>query len=188
MLYCLARNPAKLAKLRNEIDSAYAIDQIIPTYSQVRSLPYLRACLDEAMRLRPILAAGMQRLTPPEGIMIAGNWVPGGVNVAVSAYIAHRDPLIFGTDANDFRPERWLDADLDKRRQMQRCFLAFSAGARVCIGKNITYMEQSILVAAMVKRYDFKLPSTQWEMDWEEFFNMWPRELPMILQRRSGSI
>lgn len=81
-MYCLAKNPEKLAVLRKELDAALGgseddmgHDNI--SYAQVRGLPYLKACLDESMRLRPALSAGQQRRTPPEGMTVGGTWVEG---------------------------------------------------------------------------------------------------------------
>ncbi|KAI6881205.1 cytochrome protein, partial [Hortaea werneckii] len=79
VMYCLTKNPEKLLKLRKELDNSlsHLSPEDLPAYSHVRDLPYLRACLDEAMRLRPSLSPGLQRETPPEGLAIGGEWVPG---------------------------------------------------------------------------------------------------------------
>ncbi|KAK3076034.1 hypothetical protein LTR53_000079 [Teratosphaeriaceae sp. CCFEE 6253] len=180
VMHCLAKQPTALKKLRAEVDGAVEDTSSGPMYSQVRSLPYLRACLDEAMRLRPALTAGQQRETPPEGMTIAGEWVPGGVFVSVPAYVAHRDPVVF-PEPEEFRPERWLG---ESGKLSQRYSLTFSQGGRVCIGKNITYIEQTMLVAAMVRRYNFVLPYEPWEVEWEEYFNLYPKSLPLRLSRR----
>ena len=79
------------------------------------------------------------------------------------------------------QPERWLG---EEAKNFQKYILTFSAGGRVCIGKNITYLEQSLLVAALVRRYDFELPSQAWKMEWEEYFNSWPKQLPVRFTRR----
>lgn len=100
--------------------------------------------------------------------------------VSIPAFTAHRDPSIF-PQPDAFYPERWLG---DGGKAFQKHILTFSAGGRVCIGKNITLLEQSMLIAAMVRRYDFALPSPGWVMQWEEHFNMWPRSLPLVFRQR----
>lgn len=102
--------------------------------------------MDEAMRLRPSLSPGLQRETPTEGISIDGEWVAGNTMVSVSPFIAHRDPDIF-PNPSSFVPERWLE---DQSRRFAKYILTFSAGGRVCIGKNIAYLELSPLVAAIM--------------------------------------
>ena len=181
VIYFLAKHPDKLRKLREEIDATFnSVPSSVPSYSQVRNLPYLRACLDESMRLRPSLSPGMQRETPSEGLSIAGEWIAGNTMVSVAPFVVHRDPTVF-PEPNAFVPERWLDG---KSKDLQKYFFTFSAGARVCIGKNLSYLEQSVLVAAVVRRYDFGLPSADWTMEWEEYFNTWPKRLPLEFRHR----
>lgn len=181
-MYCLVNHPTKLSKLRDELQRATAGNEPsdVLSYEQVRDLPYLRACLDEAMRLRPSLSPGMQRETPPEGLAVGAEWIPGNTQVSVSPYIAHRDPKVF-PDPTSYIPERWLG---NGAKDISKYILTFSAGGRICIGKNITYLEQSILLASVVQRYDFSLKSAEWAMPWEEYFNSWPKVLPLQLSRR----
>jgi cytochrome P450 len=177
VMYCLAQHPEKLSRLQEELTKAIPADPslVIPSYEQVRDLPYLRACIDEAMRLRPSLSPGLQRETPSEGLAVDGEWISGNVMVSVSPFVAHRDPALF-PNPTSFVPERWLD---EKSKEFSKYILTFSAGGRICIGKNIAYLEQTILVAAIVRRYQFSLPSPTWQMGWEEYFNTWPRSLPL---------
>lgn len=106
--------------------------------------------------------------------------------VSIPAFTAHRDPAVFTSPAV-YLPERWLG---EAGKQLHKYTLTFSAGGRVCIGKNITMLEQSLLVAAVVRKYDFELPSSDWKMQWEEHFNMWPKALPLVFRPRSvgGSV
>lgn len=183
-VYCLAKHPDKLAALIAEIDENVDAAQDISRYDQLRRLPYLRACIDESMRLRPALSAGMQRENPVQGATIAGNHIPGNVFVSVPAFVSHRNPAIY-PDPESFIPERWLG---ECGKELQRYNMAFSAGGRVCIGKNIAYIELSMALAALVRRYTFALPSEDWKVQWEEHFNMWPTALPLVLRRRAKNI
>ncbi|KAK7715681.1 hypothetical protein SLS63_011357 [Diaporthe eres] len=180
VMYYLLRNPKALSRLRQEIDQAVADDVIIAPDAAVRNLPYLRACLDESLRLSPPVAFGLNRKTPEAGMYIDGHWIAGGTTVAVPAYTAHRNPDIFD-EPEEFRPERWLG---DGAKRAQASFIPFSTGGRGCIGRNISYMEQSILVATLVRRYDFELPSPDWQLQWEEAFNLWPGPMPLSIRRR----
>ncbi|KAK9857733.1 hypothetical protein MYU51_019929 [Penicillium brevicompactum] len=148
----------------------------------VRNLPYLKACLDESLRLSPPVSRGLERKTPPEGMRILGENIPGNVTVSVPTYAAHRDPETFA-DPEIFRPERWFEDD-ERVKQMRAVFIPFSTGSRACIGRNITFIEQQILVATLVHRYDFALPSKDWMLEWEEAFNLWPAQMPLKIWRR----
>ncbi|KAI9146737.1 NADPH--cytochrome P450 reductase [Paramyrothecium foliicola] len=154
VIYQLLRNPETLEKVRREVDDALEPDEIIAPYDKVKHLPYLRACLDESLRLFPPTPQGLGRKTPPEGLCIMGHYVPGNTSVSISALVAHRDETAF-PEAEKFIPERFLG---EKGKELQSAFLAFSAGARGCIGRNISYLEQAVLVASVIHRYDFALP------------------------------
>ncbi|KAJ2897481.1 hypothetical protein MKZ38_004648 [Zalerion maritima] len=179
VLYQLLKNPETLAKLQEEVDGVLDEDEIVASYDKVKHLPYLRACLDESLRLFPPTPQGLTRKTPPEGIWIMDYFVPGNTTVAVSSLVAHRDESVF-PDAERYIPERWLG---EKGKELQSAFLTFSAGARGCIGRNISYLEQTVLIASVVHRYDFALPCG-FEIKREETLNHLLGEMPVKLWRR----
>ena len=78
------------------------------------------------MRLHPPNCPAIERLVPSGGISIHGYYLPGGTNIAMSAYAVHRNTSIYGADANRFRPERWLDADPASKKLMEASFMAVS--------------------------------------------------------------
>ncbi|KAH8898907.1 cytochrome P450 [Thozetella sp. PMI_491] len=178
-MYWLIKNPACLAKLRAEVNSVLEPDEVIAPYEKVKHLPYLRACLDESLRLTPSTSFGLPRRTPPEGAYVRGEFIPGGTNLSISAYVMHRDPVAF-PDPEAYKPERWLG---EKGKQLQPYFIAFSTGARGCIGRNISYLEQTVLLASVVHRYDFALPSPDFEIQRMETTNLMPGPLPLKIWR-----
>lgn len=90
------------------------------------------------MRIWPSVAFPYQRRTPPEGIEIASQWIPGSVLVGSNAFVIHRDKSVFGQDAAEFRPERWLESSPEQISLMNRHMIQFGAGSRTCLGKNIS--------------------------------------------------
>jgi cytochrome P450 len=180
VMYQLLKNPQCLKKLCKEIDAVLDPEEIIAPYDKVKHLPYLRACLDESLRLFPPTSHGLPRETPPEGINILNDYVSGGVSVSISALVAHRDEKVF-VQADKYIPERWLG---EEGKALQPYFIAFSAGARSCIGRNISYLEQAKLIATLVHRYDFALPSPNWELKRLETMNLILREMPVKIWRR----
>ncbi|CAM1508744.1 Fc.00g055920.m01.CDS01 [Cosmosporella sp. VM-42] len=193
VVYQLLKNPKCMKKLRTEIDlaldageqddaenmSEYYEDGVIP-YDRLKHLPYLRACLDESLRLFPPTVHGLLRLTPEVGMNIVGDYVPGGVSVMMSALTAHRDPAVF-PDGDSFIPERWLG---EAGKALQPYFLSFSAGARGCIGRNISYLEQTVAVGTLLRRYEFALESPDWELKRLETLNWILGEMPVKVWRR----
>ncbi|PYH95395.1 cytochrome P450 [Aspergillus ellipticus CBS 707.79] len=181
VMYQLLRNPQCLAQLRAEVDGVLEADEVIAPYDKVKHLPYLRACLDESLRIFPPTAHGLPRETPAEGMEILGQWVPGHTTVSMSAYVAHRDERAF-PQADQYLPERWLG---EEGKALQPYFVAFSAGARSCIGRNISYLEQTKILATLVHRYDFALPSPQWELQRLETMNLILGDMPVKVWRRA---
>ncbi|KAJ9664237.1 hypothetical protein H2198_000455 [Neophaeococcomyces mojaviensis] len=177
----LIRHPEHLQRLRAEVDEVLDDSEVIASYDKVRDLPFLRACIDEGLRLIPPTSAGLARRTPPEGAQILGEWIPGDTSVSMTIYSAHRDSKVF-PDPEAFQPQRWLDAE--ERKKMEPFFIPFSAGARGCIGRNISYLEQIVVVATLVHRYDFALPSPSWKCQRHEAFNILVGELPIKIWKR----
>jgi cytochrome P450 len=130
------RNPSAYAKLTTEIDEADASGFLSPVvqYHEAVGLAYLNACCKEGMRLHPSVGMTLPRHVPKGGCNIAGQWFPEGTRVGVNAAVVQRDKTIFGQDANDFVPERWLSKDAAR---MERYMLHFGGGSRTCIGKNV---------------------------------------------------
>ncbi|KAK9779566.1 putative Cytochrome P450 [Seiridium cardinale] len=180
VMYWLLKNPECMKKLREEVDYVLDDDEVVAPYDKVKHLPYLRACLDESLRITPSTTFGLPRRTPPEGAMILDEFIPGDTTVSVSAYVAHRDPEVF-PNPERFEPERWLG---DKGKDLQPYFISFSAGARGCIGRNISYLEQTVLLATVVHRYELALPYPEWEPERRETFNLMPGPMPVKLWKR----
>ena len=130
-MYLLTANPRAAAKLREELDAELGPledAESVPAFDAVKNLPYLRACVDEAMRMRPPLRGGLPRVTPREGMLIDGQWIAGHTTVSVPTYTLHHDPDLF-EDPWTYKPERWL---AENAGDLQQVFIPFSAGGRGC--------------------------------------------------------
>lgn len=180
-LYQLLRTPRVMGLLRDELDAALDPDEGVAPYDKVKHLPYLRACLDESLRLFPPTPHGLPRKTPPEGMTVMGQYIPGDTTVSVSALVAHRDESAF-PDPDEFRPERFLG---EQAKALQSSFIAFSAGSRGCIGRNISYLEQAVLLASLVHRYEFAMVDG-FELQRLETMNHILGDLPLKVWRREG--
>jgi len=181
ILHLLIRHPFHLATLKEELDSVLDLDEVVAPYDKVKDLPFLRACIDEGLRIIPPTSAGLPRRTPPEGTHILGEWIPGNTSVSMPIYAAHRDPEVF-PEPEQFNPHRWMN--LVERKRMEPYFIPFSTGARGCIGRNISYLEQIVVLASLVHRYDFALSDPDWELEQHEAFNLLMGEMPLKIWRR----
>ncbi|RDL41768.1 uncharacterized protein BP5553_01747 [Venustampulla echinocandica] len=135
VFYYLAKSPAVYREVLAELDKAFAEGQLsIPVkFSEAIKLPFLCACIKEAMRMHPSVQLTMPRLSPKGGMEVCGEYIPAGYRLGMNAAVIHRDPNIFGQDADVYRPSRWLEGNATF---MDRYMLQFGAGTRTCIGKN----------------------------------------------------
>ncbi|KAJ5709485.1 cytochrome protein [Penicillium malachiteum] len=183
-LYLLLKNPNCLQKLRDGVASVLDPDETVAAYDKVRHLPYLRACIDETLRLYPPVSMNLPRRTPPEGATILDDFIAGDTSVSISAYVVHRNPAVF-PEPETYRPEHWLG---EAGKELQPYFVAFSAGARGCIGRNISYLKQTVLLASLVNRFEFALPSPDWKPTIRETTNLNSGPMPLKIWRRDASV
>ncbi|PGH33081.1 hypothetical protein GX50_04063 [[Emmonsia] crescens] len=164
VFYHTMKNPACLRKLVDELKTAVNNGMIenrpsgLVSWSESQMLPYLDACVKEAFRMHPAAGLPLERITPPAGAEICGQQIAGGTIVGCSAWVIHRRLEIFGEDADVYRPERWLDSDPEKVKEMNATMFHFGAGARTCIGKNISLMEIYKLVPSFLRRFEVGAP------------------------------
>lgn len=142
IIHNLITNPLCYNKLQSELDEWDAAGKLSDPIqeSEARRLPYLQAVLKEAMRIHPSVGLIMERHVPKGGTTISGTFIPEGTIVGINPWVVARDKRIYGEDADIFRPERWLEADEEQLKEMERSSLVFGAGSRSCIGKHISMM------------------------------------------------
>lgn len=159
ILYLLIKHDAVRQKLLDELDAVLGAEDVIPTYDQVKDLPYLRACVDEALRLRPPLSLGLPRKTTAD-TTIAGHIVKAGVTVSVPTWSLHHNESLF-PNADAFVPERWLEEDTEN---LKRYVMPFSQGPRACLGRNLAFLEMLTIVPTMMRRYEFAFIEPDFEL------------------------
>jgi cytochrome P450 len=125
----LRQHPETLAKLRQELETAKAAGELSPivTWKEARKLPYLEACVHETGRIHPPFGLNLERVVPAGGLDICGQHMPEGTIVGMNGWVVHRDQAVFGADAEDWRPERWIEADDATRKKMESCLLTVRA-------------------------------------------------------------
>ena len=146
------KNPLILDKAAEEIRSCVTSTEEI-TDSKLSSLRYLRACVDETMRLCPPKASSLPREVLRGGITIDGVQVPEGMTVGTSVYALHHDPDIY-PDPFVYNPDRWLVRPQDRR--MQAAFCPFLKGPRMCPGQTVAYFAIELALFHLVYRYELR--------------------------------
>ncbi|UZJ55243.1 hypothetical protein CBS101457_004563 [Exobasidium rhododendri] len=182
ILYHLCTNPKALKKLQEELDRELKESEEVPLYAEVQELPYLQAVISESLRYHSTSALGLPRSIPPGGATLAGKFFPEGAIVSVPAFTIHRDKSTFGPDADSYNPDRWLNG---KRQELEKYFVPFSLGPRACVGRNVAMQELSILIGAIIRRYDIVLESPDAPLETIEGFLRKPSGCNIGLSRRS---
>jgi cytochrome P450 len=161
VFYYLLRHPAALEKLRAEIEANFSSwKEINHAGTSLSSLPYLRAVIDETMRLAPPVPGVLPRDVIREGATIDSQFYPAGTELGVPIYALHHNESYY-PEPFSFKPERWI---VDKATGVtkedvevaQSAFTPFSIGHRGCIGKNLAYVELTIAVARAVSRFEME--------------------------------
>lgn len=160
VFYFLLKHPPVMQRLLAELteqkqNGNFARPDGLVDWNEVRELPYLSATIKEALRCHPAAGLSLERVTPAEGTTLCGHFIPGGTIVGCSAWTLHRSP-IFGEKVNEFRPERWIEATVEKRRLMDNTLFTFGAGSRTCIGKNISLLEMYKFVPAVLMAFEVR--------------------------------
>ncbi|KAH7346262.1 cytochrome P450 [Rhexocercosporidium sp. MPI-PUGE-AT-0058] len=161
IFYYIVTNHRVYSRLQKELDEANLHRPVIRD-SESRNLRYLQACVQEGLRVWPPVASLIYKATPPEGDTQNGQFIPGGTNIAYSAWAVHRSKAMYGADADMFRPERWLEAEGEKLQAMNRSAeLVFGTGKYGCLGKTIAFLELNKVFAEMFLRFDFSVVDPQ---------------------------
>ncbi|KAI1629074.1 cytochrome P450 [Exophiala viscosa] len=186
-MYQLAKHPDKQRRLRDELYSGLPpTARPIASFADLQNIQYLRACLDESFRVRTPLGFGLPRKVVEPGVVISGHKISPGTTVSAPLYSLHLNEDLFH-DAKSFIPERWLPCDEytdssfqtspEERKNLKDYVLPFSLGSRACIGRNLAYMELSIVIAALIMSFDWELARPAEKMVTVERFNSNPKEL-----------
>lgn len=172
VVYYGLKNPEVWSRLVAEIREAVPKSSLPPAYKDVRNLPYLEAVVRESSRYHPGVAMTLERYVPKGGYTLSnGDYLPEGLAVGMNPYIVCRNKAVFGADANEFRPERWLRDENSGETQeefktrltaMNKADLSFGAGARICIGKNMALWQVFKVLATLIALYDFELVTKEW--------------------------
>ncbi len=143
-IYHLHRNRATLVKLQDELDS---LPDLQP--STLAAAPYLKAVVQETLRIHPIVTETLRKLKTP---MELGDYtIPAGMAVASATVLAHRNAQTY-PEPDSFRPDRFLGRSYSPFQ-----YMPFGGGHRRCIGAAFAGYEMAIVLGTLLKKYEFEL-------------------------------
>ncbi|KAH6644601.1 cytochrome P450 [Boeremia exigua] len=187
VFFLLCRHPEYQHILFEEISGLPSHEDIIED-SHLLNKPIILGIINETLRLYPPVPGGLQRVTPPEGAIIAGRYIPGDTIVSTPTYALHRDPRAF-IRPNEFVPERWTSQpDLVVRRD---AFVPFSYGTYNCAGKPLAMMQLRMVIAMVVRKFELSFaPGKKRECerfieDQADCFTLHLHPLPLLLKERT---
>ncbi|CAG1959033.1 unnamed protein product [Fusarium graminearum] len=159
-LFHILHTPEVEKTLTETVDQLFGESHDIPSLIQLEQVKYLRACVNEALRLGMGVPGTLPRIVPKQAqpFVVEGKVIPPGTLVGMSAYTMNTDPQIWGQDAKSFNPARWLGPD-SKELEKQLC--TFSKGARQCIGMNLAYAEITMTLAHFFHYFKMELKTKE---------------------------
>ncbi|EMD34553.1 hypothetical protein CERSUDRAFT_75518 [Gelatoporia subvermispora B] len=169
-MYHLIKNPETIRKLREEIDDKIG-DRVV-SIKDVNKLPYLLAVMRETLRLTPSVP---QRGTSPINVttLADGKYtIPQGMTIVVNVSAAHRDPLVWGDDADEFRPERMMDGKFEALPA--NAWQPFGYGMRGCIGRVFAWQEVQLILIVLLQKFDFVFHDPSYDLHIKQVFSIKP--------------
>ncbi|KAJ7964142.1 Cytochrome P450 [Quillaja saponaria] len=123
-------------------------------FDEADRLVYLKASLAETLRLYPSVPQDF-KYAITDDVLPDGTFVPAGSTVTYSIYSVGRMKGIWGEDCMEFKPERWLSVEGDRFEPPKDSykFVAFNAGPRTCLGKDLAYLQMKSVASAVLLRY-----------------------------------
>ncbi|KAI0199420.1 cytochrome P450 [Astrocystis sublimbata] len=166
--FYLSRNEECYKKLAEEIRSTFSSGAEIRTGSRLSGCRYLRACIDESLRMSPPVPTTLWREAAPserseQPLIIDGHVIPPGTQIGVNIYSLRHNKTYF-PEPFRFFPDRWLEGK-ETGLANHDAFVPFSVGQRGCAGKAMAYLEMSLVLAKTLWYFDFEAARSKGDSD-----------------------
>ncbi|KAF1793617.1 Ribonuclease H-like domain [Phytophthora cactorum] len=146
-------------KVRREL--AYKLPRLgleaeSPSLEDIDALIYLEAAIRECIRLNPV-APILQRIAAQDTTLYNGTFIKAGTRIILPHYAMGHLETVWGSDAEEFKPERWIDDNTGKLIHVSPYkFTAFLAGPRMCLGMRFALAEMKITLATIFSKFDIQ--------------------------------
>ncbi|KAK0245097.1 cytochrome P450 [Armillaria nabsnona] len=153
LLYELAAHPEHQSIIREELKQSY--------HNDYDSLPFFNAAIKEALRLHPFVHT-LPRAAPHDDVLPLTGFktlaISKGQTLFCSIYLYNRLSSIWGADAEEWNPARFLDKNIPVSLGVYANLMTFSTGSRSCIGWRFAVMEIQTVLANLIRNFEFSLP------------------------------
>ena len=175
----LRGRPDALVKATEELDRVIGRERLV-TEGDIPNLQYIEAIVKETTRLHPVTPLLSPRISR-EDASVDSYDIPAGTLVFANVWAIGRDPAVWGDDADEFRPERFVGSSVDVKGQDFE-LLPFGSGRRMCPGIGIGLKMVQVVLANLVHGFAWRLPDgmAKEELSMEETFGLtMPRMVPL---------
>ncbi|KAF8987969.1 cytochrome P450 [Cyathus striatus] len=153
-ILAMVKYPAAAKAAQEELDRVVGRDRM-PTFADRDSLPYITACVRETLRWKTVAPVGVPHRSV-EDDWYEGHFIPKGTIVIPNQWAMNKDTRVYGPDADDFKPERHLDADGNLGPAPfgthDEGHVGYGFGRRICVGRHVAnnslYMDMACLLWA----------------------------------------
>ncbi|KAL8723367.1 MAG: hypothetical protein Q9181_007300 [Wetmoreana brouardii] len=160
--WAISKDPHVWDRLQQEVNAIESpLGERRPIFDELKDMRYLRAVLNESLRLHPVVPGNNRQAVTDTVIPLGGGedgkspvFVPKGTIVDYMVYAMHRRQDFYGEDAEEFRPERWLDEGNKKGLRVGWEYLPFNGGPRICIGQQFALTEVSYITVRLMQEFD----------------------------------
>ncbi|KAG9250652.1 cytochrome P450 [Emericellopsis atlantica] len=185
-IYHIIQYPTALAKVRAEIadaqENGLCLGDVV-SFRDANRLPYLQACIKESLRMFSPTTMGLPRKVPEGGLTIGSRFFTKGTILSVSSQVIHASTEIWGPDAGQWKPQRWLIGDT---RDMEKNWLVFSAGYMTCPGRHFAMMQIVKVTASLIRDFDFDRVDPKKAWKWQANFTALTHSWPVWVRHYSG--
>ncbi|ORY02372.1 cytochrome P450 [Clohesyomyces aquaticus] len=183
VFFYLLKNPEAYHKAQQEVDDVIGKGAI--NVEHLSKLPYINAVLREVLRLSP--TAPVISLHAKEDTTLGGKY-PVTKDTPIVALFSkiHRDPTVWGEDAEDFKPERMLDAEFDRvNKEFPNCWKPFGNGMRGCIGRPFAWQEALLVTAMLLQNFNFEMDDPSYQLQIKQTLTIKPKGFYMRAHLRN---
>ncbi|KAI1622324.1 cytochrome P450 [Exophiala viscosa] len=159
-IWLLCMHPEIQERLRAECNAHLAdkpASEVDATTFDSETMPYLTAVCNETLRHHPSVTATVRNSVRPT--MIGPYHIPAGTPALIAPWAINRDPALWGDDAHEYNPDRWLNGPnaANGGAQSPLHLMTFIHGPRSCIGREFARLEMKCLLATLIKRFRFEV-------------------------------